>query len=181
MPSAHLGGLTLSANSNHGDSKAEGKVNIRPAIGEQWKTETSQRGKITYSLAVVVHTFDASTPEEEIRLDLSSRPAWSYRASSKAARATQRNLVVEGESMRFPNWQIILRSQGLCFPALYMCARAHLLRSVNSSGSLIPETESCCWGCWAGALTHWSIPPAQDGDSNEHSNLISQTRRKNVS
>lgn len=93
MPSAHLGGPTLSANSNHGDSKAEGKVNIRPAIGEEWKTETSQRGKITYSLAVVVHAFEASTPEEEIRLDLSSRPAWSYREISKIVKATRRNPV----------------------------------------------------------------------------------------
>jgi hypothetical protein len=42
---------------------------------------------------VVVHTFNPSTWEAEAGRFLSSRPAWSYKVSSRTTRATQRNPV----------------------------------------------------------------------------------------
>jgi hypothetical protein len=42
---------------------------------------------------VVAHTFNPSTWEAEAGRFLSSRPAWSYKMSSRTARATQRKPV----------------------------------------------------------------------------------------
>jgi hypothetical protein len=51
--------------------------------------------KLCVSHEVAVHVFNLSTQEAR-----SSRPAWSYRVSSRTARATQRNPVSENKQNR---------------------------------------------------------------------------------
>ena len=50
---------------------------------------------------VVVHDFNPSTREAEAGGFLSSRPAWSYRVSSRTSRTTQRNLVSKNKTKQY--------------------------------------------------------------------------------
>jgi hypothetical protein len=63
----------------------------------QNSAKKKKRKKIVAEPSVVAHAFNPSTREEEAGGFLSSRPAWSYRMSSRTARATQRNPVLKNQ------------------------------------------------------------------------------------
>jgi hypothetical protein len=56
---------------------------------------------------VVAHAFNPSTQEAEAGRFLSSRPAWSYKVSSRTARAMQRNPVSKKKKKKKKSFKVI--------------------------------------------------------------------------
>jgi hypothetical protein len=57
---------------------------------------------------MVAHAFNPSTQEAEAGGFLISRPAWSYKVSSRTARALQRNCVSKNKTKQKNSWDIII-------------------------------------------------------------------------